>query len=82
MNQFTYRNMTSASKKAEMQKQKVCQLGSQDGGFGVFHTHFTCFSNIGMDELRKEVALVAEMLGKTDLELIDEMPILREAFGL
>lgn len=81
MNQYTYRNMVSAQKKAEMQKEKVCQLGSKEGGFGVFHTHFTCFSDLGMDELRKEVGNVAEMLGKSPQELIEEMPILREAFG-
>lgn len=81
MKQFTYRNMSLASKKAEMQAEKVCKLGSQEGGFGLFHTHFICISELGVDALRQEVDSVAEMLGKTSEELIQEMPILREVFG-
>ncbi|AUR90720.1 hypothetical protein NVP1149O_66 [Vibrio phage 1.149.O._10N.286.55.A12] len=81
MNQYTYRNMVSAQKKAEMQKEKVCQLGSKEGGFGVFHTHFICLGEMGIEELKNEVANVALMLGKTPEDLIEEMPVLREVFG-
>lgn len=81
MKQFTYRNMVSSQKKTEMQAEKVCKLGSKEGGFGIFHAHFTCISELGVDELRKEVDSVSEMLGKTAEELIQEMPVLREVFG-
>lgn len=81
MNQYTYRNMVSAQKKAEMQKEKVCQLGSKEGGFGVFHAHFVCIGEMGIEELKKEVELVAAMLGKDVEELIEEMPVLREVLG-
>ena len=81
MNKYTYRNMVSAPKKEEMKKDKVCALGSQEGGFGVFHTHFVCIGEMGIAELKKEVELVAAMLGKDVDELIEEMPILREVLG-
>lgn len=81
MKKYTYRNMVSAQKKEEMRKEKVCALGSQDGGFGVFHTHFICIGEVGIEELKKEVESVALMLGKSKEELIEEMPVLAEVFG-
>lgn len=55
-------------------------LGARHHG-GVFHTHFVCIGEMGIEELKKEVELVAAMLGKDVEELIEEMPILREVLG-
>ena len=80
MKEFTYRNMVSAAKKLEMREEPVCQLGSKEGGFGVFHSHFTCLSGRGVESLKNEIKYVADLLGKTSNELIEELPILREIF--
>jgi len=80
MKQYTYKQMTTAAKKLEMKDQPIFQLGAQNGGFGFFHAHFLCLSGEGAESLKKEIAIVADRLGKTSTELIEELPILRSIF--
>lgn len=74
LHQYTYNQLKKEEFREDIQEVGIASVGTQAGNFGKFTEHFRTVSAVGVETLRRELGLTAELIGVTYDQLMESMP--------